>query len=108
MTAAAKHSNEKRLLLNDPDITGRRLAHLESTQQELTRLLDRFNATIATLQAKNAAVEVKNSAFEAKHAAFEAKHSDLQSKYTVLQSRTMQLESHTAKQDKIIATIQGK
>ena len=94
MTAAAEHNNEKRLLLNDPDITGRRLAHLESTQQELTKLLARCNATIAALQAKNAAVETTNS--------------DLQSKYTALQSRTMQLESHTVKQDKMIATLQGK
>lgn len=98
--AAAQQNNEKRLLLNDPDVTGRRLAHLESTQQELTRLLDKFNNTIGTLQAKNAALAVKN-------AAFEANHSDLQSKYTGLLSRTMQLESHTAKQETIIATIQG-
>lgn len=89
MTAAAKH-NERRLLLN---ITGRRLAHLESTQQELTKLLARFNATIAALQAKIAAVETTNS--------------DLQSKYTALQSRAVQLENHTTKQDKMIATLQG-
>jgi peptidoglycan hydrolase CwlO-like protein len=101
VAAAAKHNNEKRLLLNDPDVTGRRMAHLESTQQELTRLIHRFNTNISTLQAEN-----KN--LQAKNAAFEAKHSDLQSKYTALQSRTMQLESHTAKQDKMIATIQGK
>ena len=87
VTAAAKHNNEKRLLLNDPDITGRRLAHLESTQQELTNLLARFNTTVATLQARN---------------------SDLQSKYTALQSRTMHLESRTAKQETITATIQGE
>jgi len=94
MTAAAKYSNEKRLLLNDPDITGRRLAHLESTQQELTKLLVRFNATIAALQTKNVAVETANS--------------DLQSKYTAIQSTAAQLESHTTKQDKMIATLQGK
>ena len=93
MTAAAKH-NERRLLLNDPDITGRRLAHLESTQQELTKLLARCNATIAALQAKDVAVETTNS--------------DLQSKYTALQSIAVQLESHTTKQDKMIATLQGK
>ena len=81
VTAAADHNNEKRLLLNDPGVTGRRLAHLESTQRELTNLLARFNTTIRTLQAenkdlqaKNAAIETKNTALEGKDVAFEAKH----------------------------------
>jgi hypothetical protein len=67
VAAAAKHNNEKRLLLNDPDVTGRRLADLESTQQELTRLIHRFNTNILTLQAENKNLQAKNTAFEAKH-----------------------------------------
>jgi hypothetical protein len=55
--------NERRLLLNDPDITGRRLAHLESTQQELTKLLARCNATIAALQAKDVAVDLMHFSY---------------------------------------------
>ena len=85
VSAAAHHNNEKkRLLLDDHEGAGRQLANLESTQQELTELLDRFNTTVATLQAENKALQAKNATFEAKQ------------------------QSHTVKQDKMIATLQGK
>jgi Skp family chaperone for outer membrane proteins len=84
-SAAAHHNNEKhRLLLDDYDGTGRQLANLERIQQEITKLLDRFNTTVATLQAENKALQSKNEACEAKQ------------------------QSHTVKQDKMIATLQCK
>ena len=85
VSAAAHHNNEKhRLLLDDYDGTGRQLANLERIQQEITKLLDRFNTTVATLQAENKALQSKNEACEVKQ------------------------QSHTVKQDKMIATLQCK
>jgi uncharacterized protein YlxW (UPF0749 family) len=62
VSAAAHHNNEKhRLLLDDHDSTGRQLANLESTQQQITKLLDRFNTTVVTLQAESKALQAKNA-----------------------------------------------
>ncbi|CAG2201793.1 unnamed protein product [Mytilus edulis] len=72
-------NENKRLLLNDPDVVGARLANLERQNQLQTQLLNQMNATS------------------------QAEYADLKAKYMTLLSKTFQMESRIQHQDQLIS-----
>lgn len=77
-------TNDKRLLLGDPDVIGARFINIETRQHQLTELVTRLNKSLATMKITNDKIKTDLEREKIKTATLESMMSTLQCKYVVI------------------------